>query len=736
MADTAEVSLRPLVLKPGGLVPSNPFASFGKGAGFSIKTNKTSTNVAAQVEKEEKKKTGPIIRYSTDFLMKFMEQYTKCPAELQGLQLEIVISEEEDRNAQRQAVQQVVEEIDDRDWRTRAPAPAPTASTAAPSTAPAAAPSQTKPQPSTTVAGAGSQSQEAKPVIAIQKAADIGREAYKPGAAVSGEERALRQIKGILNKLTPEKFERLLGQLLEVVISADILKHTITLVFENAVAQPTFCAMYADLCLKLSAELPSFPPPEGEDKPMSFTRILLNTCQDEFEGAEQAREVLKNDLQPEERELAERRAKQRMLGTVRLISELYKKAVVKEKIMLVCVRELLSKGDKGVPPEDNIEAVCEMLTIAGGPLAQSPAADARKQLDGFMARLQRLSDERALTPRTRFLIRDVLDMKKTNWTPRRETFTAKKLEEVRAEAEAELGMISSAIAVNLPTLPSQQRMAAEEFALLPPLKGDDGWEIVGKKGAKTFTGSSALVGEYQPLPKPAPPAPAPVAAPITASVPEAKPSPAAVVADSSKSAKGLSEEDLQRKAEGLFQEFCSVGDQREAVLCAKELQAQNFATKLPAICLKLVLDSVKATEQSQLQELLVQMHKEQLFASEDLENALKEYTSQLEDVSLDAPKAPALLGRFYGLAVQNGALALSTLASLIEGDYGVEYKRKFAAAALQFVKEQRGESALAELCTAADIHADELFKADPEFDADACSVAEFLDQEGLKAVPL
>jgi hypothetical protein len=54
---------------------------------------------------------------------------------------------------------------------------------------------------------------------------------------------SLRAVKGILNKLTPEKYERLLNQLLEVVATADLLKQTISLVFENAVAQPTFCAM-------------------------------------------------------------------------------------------------------------------------------------------------------------------------------------------------------------------------------------------------------------------------------------------------------------------------------------------------------------------------------------------------------------------------------------------------------------------------------------------------------------
>ena len=102
---------------------------------------------------------------------------------------------------------------------------------------------------------------------------------------------AVRTIKGILNKLTPEKFDRLLNQMLEVITTADVLQKTIGLVFENAVEQPTYCAMYAELCVRLSHELPSFPPPPGSNKPLQFKQILLNTCQDEFEGAENAREV-------------------------------------------------------------------------------------------------------------------------------------------------------------------------------------------------------------------------------------------------------------------------------------------------------------------------------------------------------------------------------------------------------------------------------------------------------------
>lgn len=73
----------------------------------------------------------------------------------------------------------------------------------------------------------------------MKKAEESGRVAYRPGTTgmLSAEERAVRQVKGILNKLTPEKFERLLQQLLGVVTTADVLRSTIALVFENAVEQ-------------------------------------------------------------------------------------------------------------------------------------------------------------------------------------------------------------------------------------------------------------------------------------------------------------------------------------------------------------------------------------------------------------------------------------------------------------------------------------------------------------------
>lgn len=43
MTDVEEVSLRPLALRPLATAAGNPFAAFGKGAGFGIKANKVSS---------------------------------------------------------------------------------------------------------------------------------------------------------------------------------------------------------------------------------------------------------------------------------------------------------------------------------------------------------------------------------------------------------------------------------------------------------------------------------------------------------------------------------------------------------------------------------------------------------------------------------------------------------------------------------------------------------------------
>ena len=90
---------------------------------------------------------------------------------------------------------------------------------------------------------------------------------------------------------------------------------------------------------------------------MTFRRVLLNTCQEEFEGSLQG---LSNE-DAEDKDDENSKAKRRMLGNVKLIGNLFTHGVINQKIVLVCVQQLLG-GELGVH-ENCIECACEILSL-------------------------------------------------------------------------------------------------------------------------------------------------------------------------------------------------------------------------------------------------------------------------------------------------------------------------------------------------------------------------------------
>ncbi|PHU11180.1 Eukaryotic translation initiation factor isoform 4G-1 [Capsicum chinense] len=145
----------------------------------------------------------------------------------------------------------------------------------------------------------------------------------------SGKNHVLKTAKGILNKLTPENFDLLKGQLLDVGITrADILKGVICLIFEKAALEPTFCPMYAQLCSYLNEKLPPFPStdePGGEE--ITFEHVLLNTCDEAYEVLEKLREEFMQMTAPEQE--SERKDKKKLI----LSSALGNKMLMEEFIV-------------------------------------------------------------------------------------------------------------------------------------------------------------------------------------------------------------------------------------------------------------------------------------------------------------------------------------------------------------------------------------------------------------------
>ncbi|KAG1360713.1 eukaryotic translation initiation factor 4G [Cocos nucifera] len=260
---------------------------------------------------------------------------------------------------------------------------------------------------------------------------------YLVGKVNDEEEAKQRQLKGILNKLTPQNFEKLFQQVKDVNIdNAVTLIGVIDQIFDKALMEPTFCEMYADFCYHLARELPDFT--EGNEK-ITFKRLLLNKCQEEFERgereqAEASKAIEEGETEQSEQEKEEKRikARRRMLGNIRLIGELYKKKMLTERIMHECIQKLL--GQYQNPDEEDIEALCKLMSTIGE-MIDHPKA--KEHMDAYFDMMAKLSINQKLSSRVRFMLKDSIDLRKNKWQQRRKIEGPKKIEEVHRDAAQE-----------------------------------------------------------------------------------------------------------------------------------------------------------------------------------------------------------------------------------------------------------------------------------------------------------
>ncbi|XP_039763594.1 eukaryotic translation initiation factor 4 gamma 3-like isoform X5 [Pararge aegeria] len=250
-----------------------------------------------------------------------------------------------------------------------------------------------------------------------------------------------KKFRGILNKLTPQKFDTLLDKVkgLEINTQARLLG-VIDLVFEKAIEEPNFSEAYAAMCSKLS--MLKVPSDNAPDQCVNFRALIISKCQNQFttdkvdenvlrmekELAESTDPAKKKEIQDQLSE-EHRRIRMRSVGNVRFIGELYKLKMLTAKIMVYCMTYLIDKLE-----EEKLECLCKLLTTIG----EQVESEVKEQLESVFKRMQEIVDRKSnkISNRVRFMIQDVIDLRRGRWVTKNVVDSQPKMmDQIQKEAE-------------------------------------------------------------------------------------------------------------------------------------------------------------------------------------------------------------------------------------------------------------------------------------------------------------
>jgi len=227
------------------------------------------------------------------------------------------------------------------------------------------------------------------------------------GSSLDDTQKVGRAARSILNKITPETFDSLCEQLVTCGIEQpEHISKVMSEVFDSATKQHHFIPMYADLCVKLEQDPRIAGVVEVAGQQHNFRRLLLNQCQTVFE---QLLEPCDAELALDE-EVCLRR-KQEALGNIKLIGHLLVNGMLSSKLLVDCAAELISK--RSTCPEA-LESLAALMIVAA-PTFDTGKWQYHENLVTCFDSMRKLVKDKKVVPRSRFLLRDVLDMREAGW---------------------------------------------------------------------------------------------------------------------------------------------------------------------------------------------------------------------------------------------------------------------------------------------------------------------------------
>ncbi|KAK3045545.1 hypothetical protein LTS18_013711, partial [Coniosporium uncinatum] len=265
-----------------------------------------------------------------------------------------------------------------------------------------------------------------------------------------------RKVKAALNKMTPEKFDKIADQILEIAAQSKneqdgrTLRQVIALTFEKATDEAHWASMYAKFCKRMletmSTDIKDENVRDKQDKPVVggalFRKYLLNRCQEEFERGwevnlptkpdeEEAGKSNEATMLSDEYYIAAA-AKRRGLGLIQFIGELYKLGMLTVRIMHECVLKLLNF--EGLPDESAVESLTKLLRTVGATMTASD--NGSQMIDIYFERLEKVVNMEGLPSRLHYMLLDIIDLRKSGWKSKDDAKGPKTLQEIHQDALA------------------------------------------------------------------------------------------------------------------------------------------------------------------------------------------------------------------------------------------------------------------------------------------------------------
>jgi translation initiation factor 4G len=545
----------------------------------------------------------------------------------------------------------------------------------------------------------------------VAQAADVSK---------SSAELVVKNVRGILNKLSTANFARLFQQIIDCgIANATVLTGVIDLVYDKAVTEHTFCGLYAQLCSSLCEKMPELPVNETETT--TFRKILLRKCQTEFENRHRVLLPEPRDAAAADTDLLEIKRKQRVLGNIKFVGELFKNNLLSETVMHGCIYMLFG-GPENIPEEEELEGMCKLITTIGKTL---DTVTGNSKMNQYFTRCQQIAKDERTCCRVRFMLQDLDDLRRRGWQVRaieaaaNKAVTTEEKDAARKESEAkkkekdtkkaEEKAATRRLRENAKSLPKISKADVEDGwamaganAVKKPIKGKGGKppaifkpaivklepRVAVKAAQSKAGGFAALMGggdssdededneadaEHS------------LSSPLSSSQEGAVPESAADELEELEKmsvSSFVSEELLVKKTQSLLDEYWSAEDVDEAVLCVRELSTPHFHPQL--VCQALI--SVLERKERHRELAVIMLHRlwsEGVVTESQLQTGIQDVASLVEDLEIDIPLAGAQIMRMLGKLIALGCVRLGNIPRI-----------------LPFFAEAKIESLLGELCCA------------------------------------